>query len=215
MTAPLPPWSNGPFELIRHAEQHLRGDDDFDRRIALISFDDAVEVAVTTYLTLHPIQRSGRNYPNADVARWLENYHSRLDFLDAELLARGLTWDVDRAHVVWVHQQRNEQYHGGNKGTPERSVLALARRTAIWVFGLLFDDPQAETRLEASMAPFGQRQHDPKFDRAIDNEFGLVEIGEQPFYASEILFSLDGDAYRDWGTRLCDVSAMDANGEPG
>ena len=66
----------------------------------------------------------------------LENYHSRLDFLDAELVTRGTIWEVDRAHVVYVHQQRNKQYHGGNKGTPERSVLALARRTALWVFGL-------------------------------------------------------------------------------
>ena len=33
----LPPWAKGPFELIVHAESHLRGADDFDRRIALIS----------------------------------------------------------------------------------------------------------------------------------------------------------------------------------
>jgi hypothetical protein len=48
----LPPWANGPFELLVHAEGHLRNGDDFDRRIALISFDNAIEVAITTYLTL-------------------------------------------------------------------------------------------------------------------------------------------------------------------
>ena len=36
---PLAPWANGPFELLIHAEGHLLNGDDFDRRIALISFD--------------------------------------------------------------------------------------------------------------------------------------------------------------------------------
>jgi hypothetical protein len=50
----LPPWADGPFELIVHAEMHLRKGEDFDRRIALISFDNSIEVSITTYLTLHP-----------------------------------------------------------------------------------------------------------------------------------------------------------------
>ena len=77
---PLPPWANGPFELLVHAEGHLLGGEDFDRRIALISFDNAVEVAIATYLTLNPIQRGGRAYPRVDVDRWLNNYHTKLDF---------------------------------------------------------------------------------------------------------------------------------------
>lgn len=56
----MAPWATGTFELLVHAEGHLRGGEDFDRRIALISFDNAIEVAITTYLTLHPIQRGDR-----------------------------------------------------------------------------------------------------------------------------------------------------------
>ena len=73
----IPPWANGPFELIVHAEGHLRDGEDFDRRIALISFDNAIEVAITAYLTLNPIQRSGRSYSKADIERWLANYHTQ------------------------------------------------------------------------------------------------------------------------------------------
>ncbi len=116
----LPPWTNGPFELILHAESHRRNGDDFDRRIALITFDDAIEVSVTTYLSLHPIQRGNRTYPKVDVDKWLQDYHSKLDFLDEEIKRRGLAWEVDRAHIVWAHDHRNEQYHGGRKGTPEK-----------------------------------------------------------------------------------------------
>jgi hypothetical protein len=77
----LPPWANGPFELLLHAEGHLRAGEDFDRRIALISFDNAIEVAITTYLTLNPIQRGNRCYENIDVEKWLNNYPSKLAFV--------------------------------------------------------------------------------------------------------------------------------------
>ncbi len=46
----LPAWARGPYELIEHAEGHYHGDTDVDRRIALIGFDNAIEVAITTYL---------------------------------------------------------------------------------------------------------------------------------------------------------------------
>ena len=56
MMRPLKPWAYGPFEILLHAELHYRVGEDFDRRIAMIGFDNAIEVAITTYLGLHPIQ---------------------------------------------------------------------------------------------------------------------------------------------------------------
>ncbi len=50
----LKPWADSTFDLILHAELCLRKGSDFDRRIALISFDNAIEVAITTYLNSHP-----------------------------------------------------------------------------------------------------------------------------------------------------------------
>ena len=40
---------------------------------------------------------------------------------------------------MWAHDHRNEQYHGGSKGTPEKQVLDLIRRAALWVFSVLFE----------------------------------------------------------------------------
>jgi hypothetical protein len=205
----LHPWANGPFELLVHAEGHLRAGDDFDRRIALISFDNAIEVAIVTYLTLHPIQRGNRTYPAADVDRWLDNYHSKLDFLDAEIRARNSTWEVERSHIVWAHDHRNEQYHGGNKGTPEKHILGLIRKAALWVFSALFEMIDTEQRLEqalADLAPPTRPQRDMTFDRAIDRAYEMVDVGEQTFYASEVLFSVDYEAYRELGTRLCQAA---------
>ncbi len=206
MTAPLPPWANGPFELLVHAEGHLRGGDDFDRRIALISFDNAIEVAIATYLTLNPIQRGGRSYPKSDVDKWLNNYHTKLDVLEAEIAARGSIWQVDKGHIIWAHDHRNEQYHGGYKGTRERNVLKIVRDAALWVFAMLFDVSDAEIALEQAIlakAPPAAASRDRKFDVAIDAQYGIVEVGEESYHASELLFTVDPAAYRDLGGRLC------------
>jgi hypothetical protein len=205
MTA-FPPWANGPFELLVHAEGHLRGGDDFDRRIALISFDNAIEVAITTYLTLNPIQRGGRLYQKADVEKWLNNYHTKLDFLQAEIASRGIPWLIDKSHIVWVHDHRNEQYHGGHKGTPEKSVLKIVRDAALWVFAILFDVNDAEAALNKAIldnVPPPAPPREKPLDLAIDARYGIIEVGEQSYYVSELLFAVDYAAYRDLGGRLC------------
>ena len=46
------PWTDGPRELIQHAVDHLALGGDFDRRIAMISVDNAVELTIKTYLGL-------------------------------------------------------------------------------------------------------------------------------------------------------------------
>jgi hypothetical protein len=202
----LHPWATGPFELLVHAEQHLRDGGDFDRRIALIGFDNAIEVSVSTYLSLHPIHRGNRQYKKEDVDGWLIDYHKKLDFLDCELASRKQKWEVQRGHIVWCHDHRNEQYHGGNKGTPEKQVLELIRKAAIWVFGFLFDVQNVAQVLEeavlAKSLPVPQR--DQRVDRVIDNRYGMVEVAEQVYYTSEILFGVDHAAYQDLGVRLLD-----------
>ena len=217
----LPPWANGPFELLVHAEGHLRNGDDFDRRIALISFDNAIEVAITTYLTLNPIQRGGRSYPKAEVDKWLNNYHTKLDFLEAEIAARCSSWQVDKSHIVWAHDHRNEQYHGGHKGTPEKNVLKIVRDAALWVFAMLFEVCEAEAALENAIidrALPGAPAPDKRLDVAIDAQYGVITVGEQSYYVSELLFAVDYTAYRDLGGRLCtppEESAQEAEGTEG
>lgn len=206
---PLAPWVNGPFELLIHAEGHLLNGDDFDRRIALISFDNAIEVAITTHLTLNPIQRSGRSYERASVEKWLKNYHSKLDFLEEELTTKGLPWAVERSHIVWCHQNRNEQYHGGNKGTPEMSLLTLVRQAALWIFSVLYDVADTEQRLALEIERRSTTtipQNNEVYDQAIDGAYDVVIIGEQIYSASEILFAVDEPVYRAMGAELCETA---------
>ena len=41
----------------------------------------------------------------------------KLEFFESELQARGLDWRVEKSHIIWAHDHRNVQYHGGSKGT--------------------------------------------------------------------------------------------------
>ena len=212
---PIRPWAQGPFELLLHAEGHLRNGGDFDRRIALISFDNAIEVAITTYLSLHPIQRGNRQYQNSQVEQWLESYHTKLDFLESECRKRSVELGIDRASVVWAHEHRNEQYHGGNKGTPEVQVLTIIRESAFWIFSFLFDVPSVEDELRREILarePVAPPERERQFDVAIDSTYGLIQVCEEEYYTSEILFSVDPVAYRDLGSRLSESDAEDAEG---
>ena len=193
-------WARGPFELLCHAEGHLRSGDDFDRRIALISFDNSIEISVTTYLTLNPMLRGDRSYPRASVDTWLNNYHTKLKFIEDEVRSRGSTWGVPKEEIIWAHDHRNEQYHGGSNGTPEKRVLSVIRNASLWVFGFLFDVADVEKELEDELAatkPKAPPARDPTIDRVLDTRYGMVEVAGQPYHTSELLFGVDSTAYRE------------------
>lgn len=45
------PWVRKAFELLFHAESHFRTGTDYDKRLALISFDNSIEVSISIYLS--------------------------------------------------------------------------------------------------------------------------------------------------------------------
>lgn len=147
----LKPWSLKPFELLFHAEIHFLKGADYDRRLSLVSFDNAIEVSIVAYLTLNPIQRNGRSYPRADVERWLHNYHTKLDFFYSELNSRGLPPQNGKDEIVWFHDQRNEQYHGSSAGVPALETLNTIRNIALWVFSVLFEISDVESLLQSAI----------------------------------------------------------------
>lgn len=93
------PWAEVPFETILHGELHYRAGEDFDRHMALISFDNVIEVAITTYLSLNPIQRQNCADPKADIEKWNFNYHAKTAFWERECAIRGVEVRVEKAHV--------------------------------------------------------------------------------------------------------------------
>lgn len=205
MSTQLKPWARGPFELLLHGELHRRDGDDFGRRMALISYDNAIETAITTYLTLHPLQRQNRQYPRQQVEQWLVNYHTKLDFFVAELQARGATILCEKAEIVWYHDVRNDQYHGGKPTIPQWQEIEGIRKAALWVYSFLFDVPDVEQLLEASLLARlnqDQPQRSEEYDQLVDDVYGPCEIAGQIYNTSDALFAIDPVAYSELGSDL-------------
>lgn len=205
MIRQLKPWAYGPFELLLNAELHYRVGEDFDRRIAMVGFDNAIEVAITTYLGLHPIQRSNRQYSRANVEQWLSNYHTKVDFFFQECTTRAITVLGQQDEIVWYHNVRNGQYHGGGANVPQRRELDGVRAAAMEVFAILFDAPDVSALLDAHVAdkagplPAPRTEDD---DRLIDNEYGMVRVAGRAEYVSEVIYALDPERYREIALEL-------------
>lgn len=194
----LRPWALGPFELILHAEMHYRNGEDFDRRISIVGYDNAIEVAIHTYLSLHPIQRQSRMYPRADVEKWLENFHTKMDFLEFEVASRGVVVVCEKADFIWYHEVRNGQYHAGGATIPQERELEGIRKAALWVFATLFDVANVEALLEEHLSkPSGDDLpiRTDENDRLIDQEFGTLKLAGKICYTSEILHAYDPVLY--------------------
>lgn len=205
MSNSLKPWAYGPFELLLHAEMHLRAGEDFDRRIALISFDNAIEVAITTYLSLNPIQRQNRSYQKTQVEQWLNNYYTKIDFFMLEIQQRALTIECEKADIVWYHDVRNDQYHGGGAAIPQARDLQGARKAALWIFTVLFDVTDIEQLIEGHITQrLSQNLPDrtEEYDKLIDDTHGLCKICGELYYTSEVLYAVDPIAYSEEGLRL-------------
>jgi hypothetical protein len=82
----IPPWAIGPLELIKHANEHFLSAGDIDRRVALIGFDNAIEVCIDVFVRLHPQLRGGHEITKEDSARFLANYHSKIAHIPSDLV---------------------------------------------------------------------------------------------------------------------------------
>ena len=203
----LKPWTGATFDLIIHAEEHRLTGGDFDRSIAHISYDNAIEVAVTTYLGLHPIQRNGRTYVRDEVDKWLRNYHTKLEFLNFESKYRGCSLKVPSDEIVHYHNIRNDLYHGGGSGVPKVHDLEEIRSAALDVFAMLFDAPDIEQVLDESIKEREAKDSDQKtrndlLDKLLDFDEEAVIVAGIPYPTSDLLFATDYDAYRSYEALL-------------
>lgn len=208
-------WEQGPFELLVHAEAHFKGGREFDRRMAIISYDNAIEVAIHSYLNLHPIQRRNREYATDKIRNWLQNYHTKIDFFMEEVSSLGLPLVCDKADFIWYHKVRNDQYHKGEPTIPQGEDLESIREAALWVFSILYDIEDTDQRLAREMdlrfpAP---PEQDEEYNEAINDLYGEVTVGERNFSASEILFAVDDAFYRKLGAELCGATEYEKSEE--
>lgn len=198
----IPLWLRSSFDLLVHGELHYTLPEEFDRRVALVSFDNAIEASIAWYLSLHPTQRGNRTYQRADVDKALVNYHSKLDFFYQEITVRSATCHFTKQEVIYIHDQRNLFYHGNPDYVPSAGVLDKAREVAFWIFEFLFDIKDVHIFVQERIKQIRKLDlypRDQETDEIIDQETDEIQILSYKYKASEVLYALDPAFYKAFG----------------
>ena len=152
MSEPL--WASGPAEILRHGLKLLRDDSDTNRRLAMISIDNSVELLMQTYIQL-PKRLSGLDLTRKQRDTYCENFSSLLDGIEATVGDR--ISGLNLGEIEWFHRLRNELYHQGNGLTIERLKVEAYAEIAKRLFSSLFGDELNELLEESeSMDLLGQ-----------------------------------------------------------
>lgn len=199
----IPIWLSSPFHLLVHGELHYTLPEDFDRRLALISFDNAIESSIACYLKLHPTMRGNRTYER-ERARVISegNYHVKLDFLFEEVTVRSGICSFIREDVIFIHNQRGHFYHESPDFIPSSAILIRAREIAFWVFAFLFEIPDLETEVSTKVKQIRKvvdlYPRNKDIDELIDESCPEIEILGLPYKASDVLYYVDPVYYREF-----------------
>jgi len=137
------PWASGPGELLQHGLNLLKTDSDSNRRIAMISIDNSVELMVKTYLGL-PQRINQLKIPRREYQEICESFPSLLDAL--EKYASDKIAGINLGEIEWYHRLRNELYHQGNGLTVEKNNVTVYAELANILFEKLFGEKLVETK---------------------------------------------------------------------
>jgi len=130
------PWIDGPRELLQHAIDHLAQGNDFDRRIAMISIDNAVELTIKTYLGLPKRALDHLGPSRKELEQASESFPALLDLLEKYAGHKIVGLGLD--DIEWYHRIRNQLYHSGNGITVEKSKVETYFELASALFESLF-----------------------------------------------------------------------------
>lgn len=129
-------WASGAIELLRHADSHISLSSAFDRRIAFISIDNAVETMIRVFLSL-PKAKSGTSVPRKDLEEAENSFPKLLALLWGHAKAR-LT-GLDDSDIEHYHRIRNKLYHDGTGLSVDEQYLLAYRQIAAVLLQRLFD----------------------------------------------------------------------------
>lgn len=131
----LPPWSSGPGEILQHGFILLSKDTDANRRLAMLTIDNSVELMIKTFLGL-PKRATGIKLSRKEYTEISESFPALLDALE-EHAPKKLA-GIDLAEIEWYHRLRNQLYHQGNGLTVERQKVEVYAELAKLLFKNLF-----------------------------------------------------------------------------
>ena len=166
------PWASGPGEILKHALELLKNDTDSNRRLAMISIDNSVELTIKTFLGL-PKRITGLKISRSEYQNFSESYPKLLDAL--EKYASDKLEGIDLGEIEWYHRLRNQLYHQGNGLTVERDKVEIYAELANILFANLFGFRLTEPK-EDETALLGQFMEAwVNFEKALAEAVALVK----------------------------------------
>lgn len=132
------PWIDGSKELLIHAAKHLVDKSDFDKRIAFISIDNAVELIIKTYLGLPKRIRLNSGPSRRELQNAENSFPTYLDLLE-QYDSKKLT-GISLEDIEWYHRLRNQLYHSGNGITVELAKVETYFEIAKALYQSLFEE---------------------------------------------------------------------------
>jgi hypothetical protein len=129
-------WASGAVELLRHADSHIHLDTAFDKRIAFISIDNAVETSIRTFLSL-PSSKSGLKIARRDIDAVENSFPGLLALIWSN--AGGRLTGIDEADIEHYHRIRNKLYHDGTGLSVDEQYMLAYRQIAVLILKNLFN----------------------------------------------------------------------------
>jgi hypothetical protein len=129
------PWASGSGEILKHGLSLLEKDSDTNRRLAMISIDNSVELMIKTFLGL-PKRISSLQISRAEYQEISESFPKLIDAVEKHA-ADKLT-GINLGEIEWYHRLRNQLYHQGNGLTVERAKVEVYAKLAETLFLNLF-----------------------------------------------------------------------------
>jgi hypothetical protein len=204
---PNPPWVSGPEEILKHGLSLLNKDSDVNRRLAMISIDNAVELMIKTYLGL-PKRVTGINLSRRSFQEISESFPRLLDALEEH--SDDKLAGIELGEIEWYHRVRNELYHEGHGLTVELEKVKVYSELAKALFRNLFG-VDLNVKEDASSALLGEFLSEwVKVEKNLKGLFlkwcGHESIKDNPHTiyigAREMLLTAAGHISRDVGREI-------------
>jgi len=128
------PWLSGCYELLDHGIGHFLKNTEFDRRLAMISIDNALELAIKAYISrnlrVFNIKRKDFNNIKRDFSKLLN--------LISKVASDKIT-EQELSSIEHNHELRNNLYHEGVGISVNKKIVKLYGEESISLISKLYE----------------------------------------------------------------------------
>ena len=176
-------WASGSLELLNHAEAHMDEESAFDKRIAFISIDNSVEIAIRTFLELPARNFVGAKPSRKEVESASNSFPGLLDLL-VKYAANRLV-GIEPMDIEFYHRLRNKLYHDGTGLTVDENYISAYFTIAKLLLSKLFKIEYESTTFGKKPSPEDVLLLWNKIEKQLEELFYFAGIDDKGTYKWE------------------------------